>query len=149
VSRDSIRQALEAAHGEVLQAVDGLARPEEPMPGYEGWSRQDLIAHLSTIETRLQEQIRSAVKGVPWAAEDVNDFNAREVAARRGWPLAQLRSEVASQAAASQALLASMSESDLDKPFDHPRRGRITVADLWQIIPTHINNHLADLRSAS
>ena len=146
--RETLQQSIDAAHGQVLQALDGLGNPQAPMPGYEGWSKQDLIAHLSTIETRIQDQIRAAIDGVAWTPEDVNDYNARQVAARRGRPLSQLRSEFETQAAASQALLASLSEADLQKPFEHPRRGRITVADLWQIIPTHITNHLKDLQAA-
>jgi hypothetical protein len=85
---------------------------------------------------------------VPWTPEDIDVFNARQVAARRDWTLDQLRRELEDEAAASRSLLGSLSEDDLQLPFDHPRRGRITVAELWAIIPRHMHAHVADLRNA-
>ncbi len=58
----------------------------------------------------------------------------------------QLRQELDRQSTESSSLLGSLSEDDLQRPFDHPRRGRITVEDLWNIIPRHVHQHLADLK---
>ena len=143
-----LQNDLESAHARLRSALDQLDDPEVPMAGYPGWSKKDLIAHLTSIETRIREQVECAVDGVPWTPEDIDAFNARQVAARRGWTLDQLGRELDDESEATHRLLSSLSQENLARPFDHPRRGRISVADLLAIIPTHIQNHLADLERA-
>ena len=143
-----LQQDLGDAHSRLRQAVSTLDDPEAPMPGYPDWSKKDLIAHLTSIETRIREQVQCAIDDVPWTPEDVDAFNARQVNARRGWTVDQLQRELDAESAATERLLASLDDQALARPFDHPRRGRITVADLLAIIPTHIGNHLADLEQA-
>ena len=146
--RGAIQSSLDEAHAALRRTVDGLSGPEAPMPGYDGWSKKDLVAHLTSIETRIRDQVHCAVQAVPWTPEDIDVFNTRQVTARRDWTLDQLRRELEDEAAASRSLLGSLSEDDLQLPFDHPRRGRITVAELWAIIPRHMHAHVADLRNA-
>ena len=117
------------------------------MPGYDGWSKRDLIAHLTSIEGRIREQVQCALDDVPWTPEDVDTFNARQVTARRQWSLAQLQRELDEESSATERMAASLDDQALARPFDHPRRGRITVADLLAIIPNHITNHLSDLEA--
>jgi uncharacterized damage-inducible protein DinB len=138
--QDSVREA----HVRLRSAVESLDDPEAPMPGYPGWSKKDLIAHLTSIEGRIREQVQCAIDNVPWTPEDIDTFNARQVTARRAWTLDQLEREMEDEAAATEHLLASLDDQALGRPFDHPRRGRIAVADLITIIPTHIANHLKD-----
>jgi DinB superfamily len=139
--QDSVRDA----HVRLRSAVEAMNDPEAPMPGYDSWSKKDLIGHLTSIEGRIREQVQSALDDVPWTPEDIDTFNARQVTARRPWTMDQLQRELADESASTERLLASLSDDQLARPFDHPRRGRITVADLVAIIPTHISNHLADL----
>ncbi len=141
----AVGAAVNRSHTQLRSAVAGLENPDEPVAGYDGWSRKDLLAHLISIEARIREQVNCALHGTSWVPEDIDAFNARQVAARRNWSIAQLREELQDECAASASLLASMSEADLQKPFDHPRRGRITVEDLWSNIPRHIQAHLNDL----
>jgi DinB superfamily len=136
------------AHSRLRVAVDRLDDPEAPMPGYSDWSKKDLIAHLTSIESRIREQVQCAIDDVPWTPEDVDTFNARQVSARRQWTMDQLQRELADESASTERLLASLTETHLTRPFDHPRRGRITVADLLAIIPRHITTHLADLEAS-
>jgi len=58
----------------------------------------------------------------------------------------RLRQELEEQAVASRTVLELLSEADLQRAFDHPRRGRITVEDLWSTIPRHVQQHLGDLK---
>jgi hypothetical protein len=118
------------------------------MPGYDGWSKKDLIAHLTSIESRQRDQVSCALCGTPWLAEDIDTFNAREVEQRRGWSMEQLRQELEDDSTQLQALIRSMNEADLDRPFDHPRRGRVTVEELVRVIPGHVGRHLEDLTRA-
>jgi catechol 2,3-dioxygenase-like lactoylglutathione lyase family enzyme len=135
---------LDNGHARLRAALDNLASPEAA--AYDGWTKKDMIAHLTSIESRLREQIQHGARGLAWQpAEDVDTFNAREVSIRRGWTLDQLRDELDRQSVETRALLATLSEEDLDRPFDHPRRGRITVENLWRTIPRHLEEHMADL----
>jgi uncharacterized protein (TIGR03083 family) len=145
----SLQQDLDDAHARLRAAVETIDDPEAPMPGYPGWSKKDLIAHLTSIESRIREQAQCAIDGVPWVPEDIEAFNARQVTARRAWTLDQLHRELDDEASATSRLLSSLDEEGLARPFDHPRRGRITVADLLAIIPTHIGNHLKDLQASA
>jgi catechol 2,3-dioxygenase-like lactoylglutathione lyase family enzyme len=143
--RASVQAALDQAHTLLRSSVDALTSPDTAVAGYDGWSKKDLVAHLTSIESRIRDQVQCAVQGVSWQMDEVDAFNARQVSLRRGWTLDQLRQELDEQAAASRTLLASLTEADMQRPFDHPRRGRITVDDLWSIIPRHVQQHLADL----
>lgn len=143
--RANLQSQLDYAHTQLRETLDSLDDAAAPMPGYHGWTKQDVIAHLTSIEHRIHAQVRAAVDGRAWQAEDVDTFNAREVAARRSWTLDQLRQELEQQAADGRSLLNSMQDEDLERPFDHPRRGRISVEELWSVVPRHIGQHLADL----
>ena len=118
------------------------------MPGYAGWSKKDVIAHLTSVENRQRAQMNCALHGTPWNAEDIEVFNAREVHERRAWSMEQLRQELEHESTELQSLIRSMSDADFDKPFDHPRRGRVTVEDLVRTIPRHVGNQLEDLTRA-
>jgi catechol 2,3-dioxygenase-like lactoylglutathione lyase family enzyme len=143
--RAAIETTLDQAHARLNSTMSALTTPDAPLTGYEGWSKKDLVAHLTSIEGRIREQIRCAIQGMTWQAEDINAFNARQVAARRNWTIDQLQRELEQEAATSRALLTSLDEADLQRPFDHPRRGRITVEELWATIPRHLQQHLNDL----
>jgi catechol 2,3-dioxygenase-like lactoylglutathione lyase family enzyme len=145
--RAAIGSALDQAHAQLRASMDHLTNPDAAVEGYDGWSKRDLIAHLTSIEARIRDQVQCAMRNTPWQVEDIDVFNARQVALRRDWTLAQLRQELEDEIAASSALLGSLSEADLQRPFDHPRRGRITVEDLWSTIPRHLQQHLSDLEA--
>jgi hypothetical protein len=145
MQQDSVREA----HARLRAAVEAIDDPEAPMPGYDGWSKRDLIAHLTSIEGRIREQVQCALDDVPWTPEDIDAFNARQVTARRQWSLDQLQRELEDETATTERLAGSLTQDQLTRPFDHPRRGRITVADLLAIIPNHISNHLADLQGSA
>jgi catechol 2,3-dioxygenase-like lactoylglutathione lyase family enzyme len=141
--------SVQAAHARLGAALEALGDPTAPVAGYADWTKKDLIAHLTSIEPRIRAQINAVVQGTPWPAEDIDTFNAREVASRRDWTLDDLRREFEAESAASQALVETLSEADLAREVDHPRRGRITLFEVVQIIPRHVRTHLADLDAAA
>jgi uncharacterized protein (TIGR03083 family) len=146
--REQIRTAILTAHQELLDALDAMT-PEEmllPSPN-EGWTAKDTLAHLSSIEARQRSQVRSVLDGQPFPGGDVNDYNAHEVAQRRERTLPELRAELERESAATIALLDSLSEDELSREFDHPRRGRIPVSGILQTIPNHVRNHTDDIRA--
>jgi catechol 2,3-dioxygenase-like lactoylglutathione lyase family enzyme len=143
--RAAIQTALDQAHARLNSTMNAVTSPDAPLTGYDGWSKKDLVAHLTSIEGRIREQVRCAIQGTTWQVEDIDAFNARQVSARRDWTMDQLQRELDEEASASRALLTSLGEADLQRPFDHPRRGRITVEELWATISRHLQQHLNDL----
>jgi uncharacterized protein (TIGR03083 family) len=144
-----LRAAIAEAHGELLRAFDTLdpADLAKPTPN-EGWTVRDNFAHLATIEGRQRAQIRCAVDGTPYAAgEDVDSFNARMVEERRGWTVQQLRADLQREHAATEAVVGSLGGGDLERTFEHPRRGQMTVEAVLNQVCNHLRTHLADVKA--
>jgi uncharacterized protein (TIGR03083 family) len=141
-----LRAEILAAHGDLVGVLDGLspAEWERPTPN-EGWSVKDTLAHLCTIEQRLRGQIDCILTGVPFPTEDIDSFNARMVAARRGRTIAQLRGELEQERATTLALLDRLSPADFEKSAEHPRRGRMDPERVFRNIPDHMHRHTEDI----
>jgi catechol 2,3-dioxygenase-like lactoylglutathione lyase family enzyme len=144
-SRPLVRATVEEARAHVHAAIDAMQHPEAAVVGNEAWSQKDLIAHLTSIEGWWRKQIEIAVYARPWDFEPVHDFNTRAVAERREWSLHQLTQELDQEAAALQALLETLDESDLDRIVQHPNRVPRRLADGWMMIRSHADRHLAEL----
>ncbi len=145
--RTEARNAYESAHRELCQLVDAMSveemQRESPNPG---WTARDIMAHLATIDERLRAQMQAALDGKPYDnPEDVNTFNERKVAERRGWSLDKVRAELDQTRNATLALFDSASESQLDNSIDHPRRGRMTLIDLVTHASQHIRTHTNEI----
>src|SRR6266849_6778619 len=132
--KETATQAIEQTYQELDKILDSFTETElKQASSNAGWSAQDCLAHLTTIEERTRGQINAALNGTPWApAEDINDYNERQVAARRGQSVKQLREDLTKQHQETLGLLRGASEADFDKEFTHPRRGRITLAQLCE-----------------
>ena len=83
-------EVLKFGHQEVLKAVDGLSASDAVKPGVStAWSTKDMIAHLGSFELLLEDVLKTFADGGATPTLDAireagNDFNEREVAARRG-----------------------------------------------------------------
>jgi catechol 2,3-dioxygenase-like lactoylglutathione lyase family enzyme len=141
-----IRTAIEESRARVRSAIDAVSEPNAPVAGNEQWSQKDLIAHLSSIEGWFRKQIEIVVYAQPWDLETVDEFNARAVADRRNWTIGQLTEELEREAAALQALLESVDESELNRVFHHPRRTPRKLADGWMMLYSHARKHTAELQ---
>ena len=135
------------AIGELRSTLDSVTNQElDAATPNEAWTARDCLAHLATIEARQRMQLHCALDGAEWTdTEDIDSYNARMVAARKGWSAAQLRTEVESEHAATLAIIEGLKPGDLEKAFDHPRRGRMNVEQILASIPTHLRSHLADV----
>jgi hypothetical protein len=67
------------------------------------------------------------------------------VAERRDWNLHELTEELEREAAALQALLETVSESELQRVYQHPQRVPRKLAEGWMMIHAHATRHLAEL----
>jgi catechol 2,3-dioxygenase-like lactoylglutathione lyase family enzyme len=147
--RPMLRLALDDMHARLRSAMDTLQDPGAPVPGNEQWSHKDLLAHLVSVEGLVRTRIEAALQDetATLALQDVDAFNAQAIAERRDWSVQQLKGELEQQAAASARLLEHLTEADLDRMYQHPQRGRISLADRWMILPRHARMHLAELRA--
>lgn len=144
--REELRANIIAAHHDLVWTLDSMS-PDEMLrlSPNEGWTAQDTLAHLCTIEERLRGQVQCVLDGAPFPSEDVNTYNERKVAERQSWSLAQLRAELESERAKTLGLLETLGEETLTQEFDHPRRGRVPLSSIWQTIPNHMRTHTQDI----
>ncbi|MBM2810802.1 MAG: Maleylpyruvate isomerase family mycothiol-dependent enzyme [Chloroflexi bacterium] len=144
--RSALRDTLKVANDALLATLNTLDSPEwnSPSPN-DGWSAKDTLAHITSIEERERMQIRAILGEGEFPTDDVNIYNERMIAERRGWTVEQLLAELAKSREATLAILDGIGEEDLDHYFDHPRRGRLTVAGIYEHIAEHTGRHAADI----
>jgi uncharacterized damage-inducible protein DinB len=145
--RAELRDEVIAAHGELLRMVDSLSADEWKRMTYEGWTSKDTFSHLATIQERQRAQVQCALDNTPWNPEDVNTYNARKVDERKGWSNEQVRGEFEKEQAATLALLDRLREEDLQRTFQHPTRGAVTVESIFLQVATHTRNHARDIEA--
>jgi len=145
--RETATQMIEQTYQELDQLLDSFTEDELlRQSSNPGWSAQDTLAHLATIEERTRGQIDVAISGGEWApAEEINEYNERQVALRRGRSIKQLREELTQQHLDTLGLLRNARDEDFDKEFVHPRRGRITLAQLCEQSVNHIRTHTSEI----
>lgn len=142
-----LRAAFLEAYEELCHALDAVSDGELARgTANEGWTARDTLSHLSTIQPRYRVQLRCALDGTPFnASEDIDTYNNRMVAERRGWNAAQLRAEIEREYAETLALIDGLRPGDLARTFEHPRRGTMSVEAILAGIPQHLNSHLQDV----
>ena len=149
--KQQLHDAITAARGEALEAVSGLGPEQLARPTTnEGWSVKDILAHLSSIEARLRSMCQHGLDGRQWPAEDgdVNAYNARCMAERRAWSGPALVAELEQSGKESLSMLERLAPEDLDRTFDHPTRGPVTIETLLWIIPRHTQAHSGEIKAA-
>jgi len=139
-----VRVAQAALRERVAAVADGDWSRECANPG---WTNKDLLAHLASIDRRLRDQLPCAFGRQPWPSSTIDEYNEREVGARRAAPVDELRAELARESAATIAFLEGLSEAELAHRFEHPRRGSVSLEEFLRIIPNHIHEHVADFRA--
>ena len=143
---EEIRTSITNAHRDLVAVLDSRTPADMVrLSPNEGWTAKDTLAHLCSIESRLRDQVQSVLDGAPYPTSDVNDFNDARVAERKDWSIDRLRAELERERSITLALLDSLTDADLEREFEHPRRGRIPLAGVWQIIPNHMRAHIQDI----
>jgi len=146
--KSAIRTEIDSAHQELLATLDNFGPEDWGRAANEGWSAKDMFAHLCTIEERQRAQIRSALDGTPYSAEDVNIYNERMVTERKNWTPAQLREELAREHAATLALFDGLREEALDRTYQHPTRGLRTIEQVSQQVADHVRTHAREIAAS-
>jgi hypothetical protein len=148
--KQALLDDVRAAHSEFLGVISKLTPEQCEAPVNEGWSVKDMLAHLSSIEARLRSMWQHALDGREWPAADksVDAYNARCVEERRSWPVERIVDEFKRSGAESLAFIDRLGPEELDRTFNHPVRGVVTIESLVQIIPRHLREHGAQIKAA-
>jgi uncharacterized protein (TIGR03083 family) len=100
VDKAALERELREAWDEVVSVVNSLSQAELEEPGVvEEWSVKDLLGHMAFWAEKAAADLRSLAGGRPEAIETpgtdeaLNQWNAREAAARKGKSLSELRRE--------------------------------------------------------
>ncbi len=100
VDKATVERELGEAWNEIVAVVDSLSETEQAQAGVvEGWSVKDLLGHMAFWAEKAAVDLRSLAGGKPEqiaspsSVEELNDWNAREAAARAGKSLAVLRTD--------------------------------------------------------
>jgi hypothetical protein len=112
---------------------------------------KDTLAHIASIEERLRNMWQHALDGRQWPADDadIHAYNARCVEARRSQSGQALLEELERSSQESDAFIGRLRPEDLDRTFEHPTRGAVTLESLIRIVPNHLRAHAEEIRSAT
>ena len=149
--KQQILDDLKAARAEVLELVGRMSPAQLDLTtANEGWSVKDTLAHLSSIEVRVRSLLQHALEGRAWPADavDLHTFNARCVAERRSWPAEAIVDELRQTGRESDAAIDRLAPDDLDRQWDHPTRGTLTIDDIARILPRHLREHAKEIEAA-
>ena len=151
---ERVRELLDktaAARNEVLSLPAGLAAEQlDRPPANEGCSVKDALAHLASYEARQRLILRTVLDGGTWTdgREDRDAYNARCVAERRAWAPDAVIAELRETGQETASLFARLTPEELDREWDHPIFGRMTIERTAQITARHLRLHAGELRAA-
>lgn len=114
------------------------------------WRVRDVLAHLLSAEQTFHhygQQILSGGEGAPEGFV-IDDYNAAQVAALGAATPADLIERLKSARAATQDLVAGMSDADLERVGRHPWFGLAPLGKMLQLVYRHTMLHERDVRRA-
>jgi uncharacterized protein (TIGR03083 family) len=141
----------ETARGAVLALVTGLTAEQFRRPtASDGWSVKDTLAHLASIEARVRLMLWTVLEGGTWSADraDLDAYNARCVEERRSWSANAVLDELRETGRATADLLSGLTPDQLDREWEHPIFGPMTIERTAGIVARHLRAHTAELCAA-
>lgn len=147
--------ALRQSRAEIARTANQLLPEHWSLPSpLEGWSYQDLLAHLATGDWVFQAMLRQTLgieKALPAQAtlEYVNDGNAKKLAERKGASVAELIAEAERQAETTQQLLSGLTDAHDPSAvvWRRPNGDPVTLQQWVTGFPQHDPAHLAQLKT--
>ena len=150
--RGELLRELDDARALLLAAIDGLTKSDFARPVDEGrWTVEDLLNHVAAWDEAATAAVRDLAAGAPPSMREVADvdaWNERAVAARRGRPPADT---LAALHAARGALRAALDAAPADLWGVEPRTGAggtaRNVPGIVRAWARHDAEHAAELRA--
>jgi hypothetical protein len=123
----------------VLHAMLGkLPEATVNVPGAEGWSPKDVVAHLASIQRpAVIERIGALLSGGGAAVPNVDEDAALAQSGLRGRPLDDALEVFAELRAEAMTLLRSIEPAQLGQRGTHSVAGEISVADIIHHVAYH------------
>ena len=141
--REEAYSLLQAAHKELLAAIDGLTPEQMAIPVFDDWSVKDILAHIVSWEEYTLLDLQRVARGhmpalVSFKQQDLDNFNALVMSLRRNFPLAQVLYELEANRKATIAALDAL-------PDERFAQGQF--ARIWATIAAvHDREHSEDIR---
>jgi hypothetical protein len=141
--RQEARSLLEAAHKELLAAIDGLTPEQMAIPVFADWSVKDILAHIVSWEEYTLLDLQRVARGhmpalASFKQQEVDNFNALVMSLRRDFPLDQVMDELGANRKATIAALDAL-------PDERLAQGQF--ARIWASITAgHDHEHAEDIR---
>lgn len=149
--RTKLSDRLAQSRQELLATLDELAADElAQRPVTDGWSVQDVVAHLASAERGHQQVIVALLAGrdTHQPGFDLDAFNQAEVSARRSLPAAALLRELEASRTATLVLLETVASNDWERAGYHPGGFDTTVEGVFRVIAIHEKRHVKEIRAA-
>jgi uncharacterized protein (TIGR03083 family) len=147
----ALRQLLEQAQGELLEALDRVGPDQWTLPSpNQGWTIRDLLVHLTSSETAFILTLRRMATGrggVP-ADFDPNRWNAGQLRRRAEQTPEQLRAELERSYGELLGELDALDDAALDHSGNLSTGVEGTTEDNFRLVATHKRAHTADIRAA-
>jgi uncharacterized protein (TIGR03083 family) len=140
-----------AARAEVLDLAANLSPHQLDRPtSNDGWSVRDTLAHLSSIEARVRLMLKRVLEGGVWSGDriDLDAYNARCISERRSWKPDAIIAELRQTGEETAAVFGRLTTEDLDREWNHPIFGIITIERTAGIVARHLRSHAEELRAA-
>lgn len=148
--KEKLSSRLAQSRQDLLDTIDGLPLDELARAANDGWSVQDVLAHLASAERGHQQVIAGLLAGqdTHQPGFDLDAFNETEVGARRGMTTEAIFDELASSRAATLALLDTIGPDDWERSGYHPGGFDTTVEGGFRVIAIHEKRHAREIRTA-
>jgi len=148
---DVLAEILQQARATLEGNLDRVGAADWPRPiAEDGWTIRDVLAHLAYNQPSRAQLVRGilAGKGGAPADFDLDRFNARGVAKQQERSVAELRAILAAGHVDTLALLAGLTDADLDRKGNDPACGAVTVAEIFHLTAYHDLQHARQIRDA-
>lgn len=149
--KTKLSDRLTESRQDLLASIAGVAMDDLAQRAVnDGWSIQDMLAHLASAERGHQMVLKTLLAGQNprQPGFDLDAFNEAEVSARRGRTAEAVFSELAASRAETLALLDEVSPDDWDRSGFHPGGFDTNVEGVFRVIAIHERRHTKEIRIA-
>jgi hypothetical protein len=157
MSKDELLTVVEASWRRLDSCVEGLDEAALLQPGVVGeWSIKDILGHVTACDQLVVQYLERRRRGELPSAHDwpsVDEYNAREAAARQGWPPAQIVDEAVEVRGRLRALLAGLTDEEWEEQVtinaQHQRLGDWVGGELGgaEGPGTHATEHAVEIEA--
>ncbi len=149
--KETLKAALAAGRTALLSAVGQLSAEDWDRPtDNPAWTARDLLIHLAVAEPGLLTRMSLFLEGRSQLPEgfDLNVWNNRQVARRRGASVESLLASLAESRQKVLAFLDEIADEQLDVRGFHASGRELSVAEMVEIIGQHEQTHARDILTA-